>query len=43
MTTLKDLKTDNGKTYNELLHIPLHAHIGEIRHHVSDNFEASVL
>lgn len=32
-----------GNTYNELLHVPLHAHIGEIGHHVSNHFEASVL
>lgn len=29
--------------YDELFHIPLHAHVGQIWHHVGDYFEASVL
>lgn len=29
--------------YNELLHVPLHAHVRQIWHHVGDYFEASVL
>lgn len=29
--------------YNKLLHIPLHAHVRQIRHHVGDYFEAGVL